>query len=463
MSSIDSLYDTGVLHHVLSWVSVQRDLGAVAEACRTCSRVVEAHARYGDARLAPRENSSRAPFARRVAGCKSAKSSRRWGSKTSSPSRSAPWMPRRRGTSVPIAAAERRRRRYALGFGGRRAWRCILRVYSRCVVWLRADACVSVDGEDNIVAWRDALGGKVAALPASTLTAPRLLDNCGRRAVAFGDKPSSARGLVLGGPGLPPVADGVMLVVAAVRGDSTVVDSSVPGDRFELCHGYPTDGDRAHPRICFTATSLGDPPRHALWGNTRATGAWHVYTTVFGHASWRPPPPRAAAQPPDERWLRARGGLLTAVRRRLHNSAALAAPPGLPFPGAAPVAPARSAALFVDGAIEGCANVGPNFVAQGLTIGSDRNGSYRLRGDVAEFALWSGPVPASCLLALEHALLKKHKIESRAGVRRASNKEVSPLPASERAPCTAGTTRLSHAARSPCAMSPETRERAATV
>jgi len=317
--------------------------------------------------------------------------------------------------------------KYALGFGGRRAWRCILRVYSRCVVWLRADACVSVDGEDNIVAWRDALGGKVAALPASTLTAPRLLDNCGRRAVAFGDKPSSARGLVLGGPGLPPVADGVMLVVAAVRGDSTVVDSSVPGDRFELCHGYPTDGDRAHPRICFTATSLGDPPRHALWGNTRATGAWHVYTTVFGHASWRPPPPRAAAQPPDERWLRARGGLLTAVRRRLHNSAALAAPPGLPFPGAAPVAPARSAALFVDGAIEGCANVGPNFVAQGLTIGSDRNGSYRLRGDVAEFALWSGPVPASCLLALEHALLKKHKIES------------------------------------PCAMSPETRERAATV
>ena len=34
------------------------------------------------------------------------------------------------------------------------------------------------------------------------------------------------------------------------------------------------------------------------------------------------------------------------------------------------------------------ADAGPNVVCNGITLGSDRNGAYRLRGDVSDFALW---------------------------------------------------------------------------
>lgn len=263
----------------------------------------------------------------------------------------------------------------------------------------------------------------------------------------------AGRGLVLTGDNVPQVSAGVVLVVSAVSGDSTLIDSGESGgERFELCHGYPTDGNREHPRICFTASNSGDPPMRALWGETRSTGDRHLYSIVFGHKSWKrtedaasaaeaslPAPtitrPAAEEQRSSPRSLHRLFSAPAArrLRQRAENDAVPAGsppntsdPPGLTIFGprrrhyhsrqrtrdAANASTAnRSAALFVDSGIEGCADVGPNGVTRGFTIGSDRNGVYRLRGDLNAFALWTGSVPASCLFALERALMVKYGIK----------------------------------------------------
>ncbi|KAJ8603004.1 hypothetical protein CTAYLR_001536 [Chrysophaeum taylorii] len=311
--------------------------------------------------------------------------------------------------------------RARLGFDARCAWRYVLSIYARCALWLRADADVEVD-RGRVVGWKDVLGSGAVARPAHVADAPRLrLD--GAPSVDFSQQ-RGGRGLVLV-EGVPEVSVGVMLAVSAVTGDSTLVDSGeAGGERFELCHGYPTDGNRDQPRICFTASNSGDPPMRALWGETRSTGDRHVYSIVFGHKSWKRAS-RENEQP--ESPPRARR-LLSPLARRDDPSAEPAAggePPGLTIFGprrrhyhtrqrtrdAANASTAnRSAALFVDSSIEGCADVGPNGVTRGFTIGSDRNGAYRLRGDINAFALWTGAVPASCLFALERALIAKYNI-----------------------------------------------------
>lgn len=324
--------------------------------------------------------------------------------------------------------------RASLGFEGGTPWRCVLWTYLRCALWLRADAAVEVDEGDRVVLWRDALGGSGMARRAATTEAPRLVRRDDGASVDFRCA-LTGRGLVISGDAVPEVSVGVMLAVSAVSGDSTLVDSGEAGaERFELCHGYPTDGIRDQPRICFTASNSGDPPMRALWGETRSTGERHVYSIVFGHKSWKrnhppdsddddeapPPPPTGGPAAAARRILRAAslgrvdeaphppppdGLTIFGPRRRRYNTrqrsrddlnAATAN---------------RKATLFVDSRIEGCDDVGPNGASRGLTIGSDRNGSYRLRGEISAFALWTGSIPASCLYAFERALIAKYNIK----------------------------------------------------
>lgn len=90
----------------------------------------------------------------------------------------------------------------------------------------------------------------------------------GRLAVEFGDLPEargSARtrnGLVLRGTGRPPRGDAraTLVVVAAVRGDSTIFDAVQEdgASRIELCHGYPSPStDAASPRIALFSPITG--------------------------------------------------------------------------------------------------------------------------------------------------------------------------------------------------------------
>jgi len=441
----------------------------------------------------------------------------------------------------------------ALGFDGSWPWRYVLCVYCKCATFLRADYGVETDGDNRVRKWRDCLGGASAAAPQVDSDAPTLVqqetDATTFATVDFAEA-RTGRGLRLAH--VSSVAVGALLVVASANGDSTIADGGA-GERFELCHGYPTDGNRHQPRICFTASNAGDPPMRALWGATRSTGSRHVYTVVFGHKSWKRrhvvTPPRthrshtgrwsssepsahssllaAASAPSSEGALRGRG-LARRVPFLLRSNSTneyanpvaaaqtqnLAAAPRasrarrVPTPSSSymhqrvvtsllggvgassstrrrrsnrgdllrydvdddghhlqdddddddlssndddddttsqqrrddldddeedddetvvvaeddddeetrnPRASSskRSAALFVDSTIEGCADVGQNTVAAGLTIGSDRNGAYRLKGDVAVFALWKGHTPASCLMAIENALIKKYRIDTR--------------------------------------------------
>lgn len=338
----------------------------------------------------------------------------------------------------------------ALGFDRDSTWRYVLAIYSKCSFWLRADKNVSSDKDDRVVEWKDVLGSPAVARPLHRAEAPLATNGT----VDFGSQ-RSGRGLVLVGEGVPQASAGVMLAVSTVSGDSTMIDAGESGgERFELCHGYPTDGNRFQPRICFTASNSGDPPMRALWGATRSTGARHLYSIVFGHRSWKKANSRneedgqgareavtfAASSPPLTR-QRSAEIVSTRIRRMLPRRARhleeseddlvddvnTATEEGLTIFGprrrryhslqrsrdAANAATAnRSAALFVDSSIEGCADVGPNGVTRGFTIGSDRNGLYRLRGDVSAFTLWTGSIPPSCLFALEGALISKYNIKS---------------------------------------------------
>uniref|UniRef100_A0A7S3NGH3 Uncharacterized protein n=1 Tax=Aureoumbra lagunensis TaxID=44058 RepID=A0A7S3NGH3_9STRA len=357
--------------------------------------------------------------------------------------------------------------RNELGFESEWPWRYMASIYARCALWLRADMkhLFELDNEDRILEWRDCLGSSNVAYPIASAEAPTLCDDT----VDFTTR-RSGRGLTLSN--IPVVGAGAMIVIARVSGDSTIVDSA-SNDRFELCHGYPTDGNRAQPRICFTACNSGDPPQRGLWGSTRATGQRHAYSLIFGHKSWQRQqrPTRVQSQlytsnrssfltdhtpltqenyqqeSPPRRALRLLGrsnsmiGSATANLRRsvplpsFFTSRRTVPQDGLgdddddelteidphlsprpPTRGTGPIPinsepQNRSAALFVDSMIQGCADVGANLIDQGLTLGSDRNGSYRLRGDLSVFALWNGPVPASCLFALERYLLYQHNIK----------------------------------------------------
>ena len=488
----------------------------------------------------------------------------------------------------------------ALGFDSLWPWRYVLSVYGKCAAFLRADYGVDVDGDRRVRRWRDCLGSEAYASPQVETDAPLLTETAlGPLTIDFAER-RSGRGLRL--VDVPNVSVGALLVVASALGDSTLADGNAT-ERFELCHGYPTDGNRHQPRICFTASNAGDPPMRALWGATRSTGARHVYTVVFGHKSWkrakrstttstarrlrwgtgatalnndtglpttangngaaaagpfaalrgnRPlsaslarrvpfllrsnsleTTSQATSQPVPQPRSRARRvptppssssnlgprvvSLLAASSNRIrHRTAPITDLSNdatslstnsqtsddddividhvhnldddddddeeatdddddehhptdddddededdgeqtegeeSPLPrqtrsnaelheddlndddddedetqldiadeeeeprssrAAAVESPTkRSAALFIDSTIEGCADVGPNVVASGLTVGSDRNGAYRLRGDVAVFALWKGHTPASCLMALEKALIRKYGIDA---------------------------------------------------
>ena len=122
--------------------------------------------------------------------------------------------------------------------------------------------------------------------------------------------------------------------------------------RFELCHGYPT-GYHPSPEVCITASGQDSSPRFSLRGNTRGTGDWHVYTTVFHH---------------------------------------------------------KKSEIYVDGYCEASGkSVGTNGL-DGLSLGCDHNGVFFLQGSVSEVRLFNTHLPVSQRVQIEAALARRYGI-----------------------------------------------------
>jgi len=145
-----------------------------------------------------------------------------------------------------------------------------------------------------------------------------------------------------------------IMVVARLRGDTTICDSLSPtSDRFELCHGYPS-GWHPSPEICMTASGLDTPPRNSLRGSTRSTGEWHVYTAIYDH---------------------------------------------------------RRSEIYVDGYCEASGKSAGNNSLDGLSIGCDHTGVFYLSGSLAELRLFHCHMPSAQRVQTEAALAQRYGIQ----------------------------------------------------
>lgn len=230
-------------------------------------------------------------------------------------------------------------------------------------VWLSAGVGVETDAQ-GVKTWTDA-NGNVARRYVTTSHVfqyvPPELGYVGRHpALAFRHGSEDVTGLVLEGISLPQPF--TLLVVANPDGDATMLSNSASqamriGDdtwpHVALCHGWSKRGN-AHPRVVVTANGRGpdplDPPEKLVYGQTRDTKAWHVYTAVVDG-------PRSQ--------------------------------------------------VFVDGLLEGRGDPGPNPL-HGLTLGAQPLGQFGMRGDILEVWAWPGVVPAPDHQELAKALRAKY-------------------------------------------------------
>ena len=278
---------------------------------------------------------------------------------------------------VEIAARVRMQNLARLGMHAS-PWRVVYGVWSKCVLWLRADAVRTEAGA--VVAWESFLGGPTL-LPTDSARSARPLQIGGY--VRFSGDGGAAMGTV-GSPW--SLDESTLLVAARAVGDCTIADGRV--SRYELAHGYPVDRVRENPRICFTASADGDPPARALWGSTRSSpnasngtmnALWRCYTvTVRNRRRIRTPGCRPTS-------TCRFGGCLGC--REIHDPTE-------------PHTAGRRAFLHVNGTLESSGDPGRNPLT-GITLGGDHTGQFTLNGDIAACVLFRGALPDNARRVLE--------------------------------------------------------------
>ncbi|KAJ1451201.1 hypothetical protein M885DRAFT_621012 [Pelagophyceae sp. CCMP2097] len=254
-------------------------------------------------------------------------------------------------------------------------WRCVRAVASKLTCWLRADRGVEMDAAGLVHKWH---GGRdaVAAAPRGPLSSPHIADG----GLVF----TTAAGAAANGGAAPkrlhlrlpaPLGRaGLLSVVAAARGDTTILDVFTPaaaGDgrgHFELCHGYPgpRDAEPERPRVAlFGSGQLRGlvilSPATVMYGAMRPDGKRHVYTLIHSPAP---------------------------------NSAHL------------------DVALYVDGALEVAGRVRADALAgqTHVCLGGAANGSFKLDGALFDVVAWPFRPSNDVRRALEAALRERHGI-----------------------------------------------------
>lgn len=232
-----------------------------------------------------------------------------------------------------------------------------LKLQQQAATVLRAASGVET-GPGGVVRWRDHKGQSFERYAPHSHTfayvPPQLSTVAGHRVVNFLRGPEDVTGLVFGGVQLPQPLT-LVVVASPGSGDATLVANAATGvmPRVAICHGWSKHGFR-QPRIALTASGGGpdplDPPERIIYGKTRDTKAWHVYTAVLD---------------------------------------------------------GQHSQLFVDGDLEGSGNAGSNGL-EGLTVGGDQLGHFGLHGGVLEVWALPGVLPAADRTGLERLLHEKY-------------------------------------------------------